>query len=57
MAVKKSTGRMDEEKGLASGADAEVVDADDLAVQWLCGWSRYVTRKRLPGAAIWLEVC
>ncbi|CCD55659.1 hypothetical protein ACHAPC_005269 [Botrytis cinerea] len=56
MAVEKSTGRMDEEKGLASGADAEVVDADDLAVQWLCGWSRCVTRKRLPGAATWLEL-
>ncbi|KAF7918467.1 uncharacterized protein EAE98_009710 [Botrytis deweyae] len=56
MAVEKSTDRMDEEKGLASGVDAEVVDADALAVQWLCGWSRYVTRKRLPGAAIWLEL-
>ncbi|KAF7924679.1 uncharacterized protein EAE97_010630 [Botrytis byssoidea] len=56
MAVEKSTDRMDEEKGLASGVDAEVVDADALAVQWLCGWSRFFTRKRLPGAAIWLEL-
>ncbi|TGO51765.1 hypothetical protein BOTNAR_0345g00130 [Botryotinia narcissicola] len=56
MAVEKSTNRMDEEKGLASGVDAEIVDADALAVQWLCGWSRFVTRKRMPGAAIWLEL-
>ncbi|KAI9645269.1 hypothetical protein NHQ30_006004 [Ciborinia camelliae] len=51
MVVDKSTNTMDEEKGCASGANAEM-----LEVKRLCGWRRVAPMNRLPGAAIWLEM-